>query len=68
MSSFVVGALTYSIWRVLPVSDVVHEVFPAMALATGTYVVAGMFLGRRPEKVVAGLFEGERGKGKGERF
>ncbi len=56
VSSFVVGALTYSIWRALPVGDVVHEVFPAMALATGTYVVAGMTVGKRPE-VVGELFD-----------
>ena len=57
VSSFVVGAFTYSIWRALTVSDVVHEVFPAMALATATYVIAGMFLGKRPESVVAELFK-----------
>ena len=57
VSSFVVGTLTYTIWRALPVSDVVHEVFPAMILATVTYVVGGMFLGKRPETVVAALFD-----------
>ncbi len=55
VSSFVVGTLSYAVWRALPVSEVVHEVFPAMVLATGTYVVVGATVGRKPA-IVGELF------------
>ncbi len=57
LASFATGIATLLIWPRLPAGDVIHEVFPAMGLATGVYAgiaAAGGLAGAHVRRLFGG--------------
>lgn len=68
IASFATGLLVLFVWKYVPGSDVVHEVFPALLLSLAAYVIVAVATPQTPGAVIDGLFdEATRGAGAGDR-
>ena len=62
LASFAAGLLVLFGWRYVPFAELLHEVFPALALSTAAYVVVALRTPPVDSEVVRGFFAGESGR------
>ena len=58
VASFVTGILVLLAWDLVPGSEILHEIFPAMGLSTGVYVGLSLAMKDTASEQVAALIEG----------
>ena len=61
VSSFVTGVFVLLTWDLLPFSDVLHRVFPALILSTAVYLAVGTRTDQNADEAISKLFA--RGSG-----
>jgi SSS family transporter len=57
LASFTLGILTLVLWKQLPFSGAIHQVFPALLLSTGAYVAISLMSKNPTNPKVTELFE-----------
>ena len=58
IASFLTGIIVLLAWDLVPGSEIVHEIFPAMGLSTGVYVGLAMATEDAATEAVVALIEG----------